>query len=155
MRYHNKKIRTVVSDAAELDVLLVKQAVLNAVGSGCMVEYPSGYAIFTADNGEVFIQKTLAEAYITYTPHQLPASVDKFFEMFINEDSCDLGQLKFCVNPSDIGVRWTVLKRRLNIQDLLTERAVRHVVALLINEYYEAQKTSDLGAGASSQLTAE
>lgn len=154
MRFHNKKLRSVISDNIELDVLLVKQAVLNAVSAGCTVVYPSGYALFSTDKG-VFIHKTLVNTYIEYLPQQTAPAVDKYFELFLNEDSCDLAQLRFCTKASDVGVRWAVLKRRLNIQDLLTKKAVLHILELLINEYHEAQKTSDGSAEDGGSVTAE
>jgi len=134
MKYHNKKVRSAVTDTDELEILLLKQSIQVALQSGCFVRYRERYMVYSYDEGYIVNKLPAENAYVSFKGTQLTAAVDSFVDMFINEDMCNLNQVIFDA-PSGAGVQWSTVRRNASLEDLLDHNHFAIRLSLLTYEF--------------------
>lgn len=133
MNYFGKKIRSTITDKDELEIQLLKQAILAAIKNGYSVEYRERYLLYKYSEDFVVNKTQDLSANVTFKGFQAGAAVDHYIALFISEDNCDIGVVTFRA-PDGVGVWWKNLRKNCCLADICDIVRFSHKFALLVHE---------------------
>lgn len=115
--YQNKRIRSVATEPAAIEMVLLKQLMLLAIESDMAVSYRNRLYLFRDEGGFVISRAESPESSIALSLLQTGMAVDKFVEAFAEESDCSLQHVTFhpTTDVTTPGVRWWFLRRVITL----------------------------------------
>jgi hypothetical protein len=131
MQHWGKKLRSAVTNADEIEMLLLKQIVVVALSQKLSVSYNDRFYLHPAEDGYAISKSDDWAASVYFKSGQLGSACDKFIEQFVAEANFDPAGILVRSTVDGPGTPWKAIRRGIYLDALVNPELFGAIIGVL------------------------